>query len=635
MKIEFPLTLIAILLFGSFSVVINLETAAAEIGTVYIRMDGSIDPPAAPISNTGNAYYTFIANIYDSIVVERDNIVLDGAGHVLDGPGPGEVRVGIDLTDRRNITIKNATIQEFYIGIRLLNASHNTIFSNAVKDGDYTGIVLSSSSNNMIYENTIDNHSYAGIYLASSSNTIFANILTNNSNGILLYSSANNAISVNHVTNNTDGISLDYSSNNEVSQNTVVNNLETGIVLFNSSSNTIYANTITDNDFYGMLVSSTSNNNVVFANTIKNNEDYGVDVYQSSSNHFFQDNFLTNGAQVLITPGYVNFWDDIYLSNGNYWSDYTGVDANQDGIGDTPYRIDANNVDNYPTMTLWTIQKDYHLVVRGSNNGIYYRSYNASEASWGSWSSLPGLTNESPAAAVIGNELHLVVRGMNGGQIWHGYVNLFSNDFLGWTLLDGSTPSPPTLTANSTHLCLTVRGNNNIIYYRFYDIASRIWSAWSSVPNGSTLDTPGTILVDDALQIVVQGEKNNQIWHGTVNLAMGTFSGWTLLSGSTPSPPMLTGNDLGLCLIVRGINDGIYCRWYDLASEVWSEWVNLPFGTTPDVPAATISGNDLSVVVRGSNYNQIWHGILDLATGEWSDWTLLDGSTPSKPVLTS
>jgi hypothetical protein len=30
-----------------------------------------------------------------------------------------------------------------------------------------------------------------------------------------------------------------------------------------------------------------------------------------------------------------------------YWSDYKGTDANEDGIGDTPYVIDANNTD-YP-----------------------------------------------------------------------------------------------------------------------------------------------------------------------------------------------------------------------------------------------------------------------------------------------
>jgi hypothetical protein len=52
-----------------------------------------------------------------------------------------------------------------------------------------------------------------------------------------------------------------------------------------------------------------------------------------------------------------NTWDDGYPSGGNYWSDYVGVDVemgpNQDlpgsdGLGDTPYNIDASNTDHYP-----------------------------------------------------------------------------------------------------------------------------------------------------------------------------------------------------------------------------------------------------------------------------------------------
>ena len=33
---------------------------------------------------------------------------------------------------------------------------------------------------------------------------------------------------------------------------------------------------------------------------------------------------------------------------GNYWSDYTGNDTNNDGIGDSPYYID-----NYPLVQPW------------------------------------------------------------------------------------------------------------------------------------------------------------------------------------------------------------------------------------------------------------------------------------------
>jgi len=47
---------------------------------------------------------------------------------------------------------------------------------------------------------------------------------------------------------------------------------------------------------------------------------------------------------------YVNIWDNGYPSGGNYWSDYSDVDLNSDGIWDHPYVIDADNIDRYPLV---------------------------------------------------------------------------------------------------------------------------------------------------------------------------------------------------------------------------------------------------------------------------------------------
>jgi len=66
----------------------------------------------------------------------------------------------------------------------------------------------------------------------------------------------------------------------------------------------------------------------------------------------YYNNFIDNQAGNAYDAGY-NHWDD--GSEGNYWDDYTGVDADpKDGIGDTPYNISGgSNQDRYPLMCPW------------------------------------------------------------------------------------------------------------------------------------------------------------------------------------------------------------------------------------------------------------------------------------------
>jgi parallel beta-helix repeat protein len=99
--------------------------------------------------------------------------------------------------------------------------------------------------------------------------------------------------------------------------------------------------------------------NIISGNEIAKNKEFGVGIAESSDNIFYHNNFTDNPCQVTCGRRSINIWDDGYPSGGNYWSDYTGVDlfggpyqnmTGGDGIGDTPYIIDANNQDRYPLM---------------------------------------------------------------------------------------------------------------------------------------------------------------------------------------------------------------------------------------------------------------------------------------------
>lgn len=93
----------------------------------------------------------------------------------------------------------------------------------------------------------------------------------------------------------------------------------------------------------------------------------------------------------------------------------------------------------------------FHLVVRGMNDGVYYRWLTSS---WSPWVSLPGFTVDAPAAAEFGDSLLLAVRGRDNG-IWYSSIKLSSGEFTGWRSLPGSTPSRPAIAVDAKTLKYT------------------------------------------------------------------------------------------------------------------------------------------------------------------------------------
>jgi parallel beta-helix repeat protein len=125
-----------------------------------------------------------------------------------------------------------------------------------------------------------------------------------------------------------------------------------GIFLASASQNNIIGNNVTTNDI-GMALVASSDYNDIAGNNIRENNAFGIWIDGSSNNNIYHNNFVDNAIQCT-TYDSINIWDNGYPSGGNYWSTYTGTDSDNDGIGDTPYTIDASNSDRYPLMKPWS-----------------------------------------------------------------------------------------------------------------------------------------------------------------------------------------------------------------------------------------------------------------------------------------
>ena len=355
-------------------------------GVIYIRPDGTISPSFAPISTNDTFNYRLTGNIPDEIVVQRSGISVDGNHKTVQGAGGGygltlnsisgvsirDINIrgfisGIWLSNSSNINIANSTLTENLNAISLYSSSNNRIQRNTITQGTY-GIYLVSSTGNSVEDNNISRTEISGILLDSYSNqnTLSRNVFVDS--GLLVQSSYQNIAEENTV-NGGPLVLLENVSHLRITdagqvvlinchqmqiENLSLAHTPVGIELWGTTDSIILDNNVTAS-YYGIWLCDSSGNSITSNNITESNR--GIELWWSSNNRMFHNRVTNNTWQVHdlawedpeIAPS-TNAWDAGYPSGGNYWSDYTGQDSNGDGIGDTPYTIDADNTDWYPLM---------------------------------------------------------------------------------------------------------------------------------------------------------------------------------------------------------------------------------------------------------------------------------------------
>jgi nitrous oxidase accessory protein NosD len=133
------------------------------------------------------------------------------------------------------------------------------------------------------------------------------------------------------------------SSHNVVIANNVIWSL---VYIYNSYDCEVLGNLIRE----ARVTVQYSTDFLISGNTLSNGWWFTVWFVECYDFMVVHNNFVNNELNVWPYGTNTITWDLGYPEGGNYWSDYLGQDGNGDGIGDSPYVIDALNQDNYPLM---------------------------------------------------------------------------------------------------------------------------------------------------------------------------------------------------------------------------------------------------------------------------------------------
>ena len=287
----------------------------------------SPNPPAA--------YAVFLQNVTDA-AIRHVNVSAGASGfYFLSTMNVSVDRVRVDSSSASligqgtNLLVSNSTFNGGWIsasgkgirflqtqasGIAALGARDIVIDGNSLEFGGRRGQILLNWTENALV----------------SRNVGVAEILTGWAGG-----GNNTRVIGNDVSGGAFGIKGYLDRNLTVADNNVSSQSFAAISLFSSSTIQVYGNRIA-NSFRGMYLRDVTDLLVA------------------------QSDFDSNSQQVEVASGQRLEWNQSYPIGGNRWSDYTGTDLcsgpqqdvclGPDGIGDTPYVIDANNADHLPLM---------------------------------------------------------------------------------------------------------------------------------------------------------------------------------------------------------------------------------------------------------------------------------------------
>jgi len=274
----------------------------------------------------------------------------------------------IILVNCNDCSLSGFDLKNTNVGIQLLYCDNAQVFGNNLTDNSDSGIILREGRFNNISNNYFESNMYGiRLYNTCLNNTIDNNTLLYGNIGLLISEdSENNIIVNNNFTQCVSGIQISSCDNNIIESNDIIDSTGYGLYLYSTSSNNHFIrNTIEGANSYGIYFDNNIDSNEFRENIIKDSGTAGAYIPSGCENNIFvQNSFIQNTLHVN-DKGTDNYYNNSEI--GNYWDNYTGVDADDDGIGDTAHLVQTSTM-IYDYLPIWNDGFDIPVPIHVKNN---------------------------------------------------------------------------------------------------------------------------------------------------------------------------------------------------------------------------------------------------------------------------
>jgi hypothetical protein len=328
----------------------NFSQAAAD--GLYATDSGNITITSVTASHlTGLLAAGFVTSYCSDLVLSGDQALHDYYGYFdqessgvslsQDAFGPGDAN-GIHLDGDSAVTISTVNATGAGIGIAIFDANQVSVSDSVVSGATQYGLDLQDSTGVSIVHVDANRSSVDGMDVYQCTGLTVSDFWSDGAP-------------------TATGLDFYYLVAGVVTA-IQVEQEEYGVVVASSSELQILGGNFSS-DHEGLQLTGSTTLSVA-ANTFWNDTDSFAD-YGGNQGTIDHNNFLGDRGWVLNTSSYGPgrlLWNAPYPTGGNYWSNYTGTDTesgpaqNQpgsDGIGDTPFALNASTEDQYPLVHPW------------------------------------------------------------------------------------------------------------------------------------------------------------------------------------------------------------------------------------------------------------------------------------------